>query len=831
MKERGEKLKKKFLLVLFFLGLFCSPTISQAAPPVDFDITVPERTGHYVRFLDHEGNPFPDPITTEATEMRTWGPPTGVSGTVKIVNNDPVDFTTSQNSNIFYYNTSKYEYTGLKIDAYYNGIVDWKINIPGNYVKYFSTTPPPGVTPVPDLHLDSSGLYGRNAYEQKSSTWSKTTHDFTVWSGSAWTAASGQWTEQSDGSYLLTQGRYFTAPTSKVAAEIGYSLVTVNVNATVKASAIHFGTDGQGMTVYAYNKEIKELFEDETGSSIDAPDGYTNGKTTGITSNPFTYTMENGDKLPKTYSTGTQLYSYQGWYKGSGNKVSMNTDYPPNITFDAEFDESKDEVHIVYKKVNSYNLVEKYQTESGAQIDPSWDQTVLVERNTTYTEQPDALKTDSSGKVWEYQGWKLSTDPAGTKKTDPVSVQMNGNKQIHYIYSEKRHNITEKWVDANSSNTLLNIPTNPDTTKKAETDGTYISTPTASITDNDGVSWEYTGWENVTDDPGTVHPATTPVSLTNIQDDIELKYHYTKKVTTATLSLSTDNEIVNNNSDVIWAAMLTNTGSYDLTNIVLKKTDAWAQGLAKPEGILVSVFGSTDRTFPISDSEWENGLSLENIVITPGTRATILLVNTKATGTHNQVLPAEIEVQANLAAPLKADGFVRIDDPDEPNLKQTDEVALINIPDFKFGTTGMLVQSQTKGLAVKEYIRNDYYPYIRFRDQSTSGDWALSVQLGTFSDGTNTLPNDTSITLKQGSLKKVTNYNKETEALQTIGSVTTKTLVSNQTSVALLDSSDKGVYQLEYDLSDVELNLGNTSGVSVGKKYTAQLTWDLSTGP
>ncbi|MFR3685480.1 MAG: WxL domain-containing protein, partial [Enterococcus sp.] len=201
---------------------------------------------------------------------------------------------------------------------------------------------------------------------------------------------------------------------------------------------------------------------------------------------------------------------------------------------------------------------------------------------------------------------------------------------------------------------------------------------------------------------------------------------------------------------------------------------------------------------------------------------------TTATGAVNQVLPAEIELDGNIASPLKADNFVRIDDPDEPNL-EPGNAGLINIPNFKFGQVTVSPFAQTKTLDTASY-QGGYNPYVRFIDKVSSGGWALTVKLGQFVDGTKTLPTTTSISLKNGDLKEVNNYDEHNESLTSIGGVGSKVITSDSTSVSLTNGGSQGVYQLDYAIGDVELNLLGNTGIA-GTSYTADMDWTLTTAP
>ncbi|WP_137664521.1 hypothetical protein [Enterococcus hulanensis] len=574
-------------------------------------------------------------------------------------------------------------------------------------------------------------------------------------------------------------------------------------------------------------QQVKEIFEDTTGALITVPSGYTQNKLSDITSDPYVYTMSGGSTLPKTYVIGSNIYTYQGWYKGAGNQGSINPTFPPNVTFSAEFDDLKDEVHLVYDVKLVRTVTENYIDTSGAVIDPSWNGTQSVATGSTFTATPAVSKT-SAGTEWLYQGWKLSTEPMSAVKTTPVSQTINANTTIQYIYRKNEHTLTEKIVDSSDGTTLLGVASNPASVNIDDND-TYTKIPVATLTDTSGDDWDYVGWENVTDASGVVNSSGTPVSIANVKGNKEIKYHYRLAKTTATLDLTPTPKIIANGGTVTWTSKLMNSGSTAMKDLKVQSTSIWASGLSNPVQVTYTPAIGIPQNF---SGNLAAGINLTGVTIPSGgvnNYATISFTTT-ATGAVNQVLPAEIEIDGNLTAKIKADNFVRIDDPDEPNLNQTGDSVFENLPDFRFGTVNALAGSQTKKLDASAYAAG-YNPYIRFKDQSLSGNWDVAVKLGQFSDGMNTLPTSTSISLNNGSFNTVNGYNTVSESLIPSGSVANKTLYSDGTSVVLHAGTTKGVYQINYNLNDVELSLPSTSGVSLGKPYNAILDWELSVGP
>ncbi|MGM0340124.1 WxL domain-containing protein [Enterococcus sp. AZ007] len=642
--------------------------------------------------------------------------------------------------------------------------------------------------------------------------------------------------KQADDTYLLNHSGAITiGGTEYFALNLGASDVSEisrSYSAVIDRGFTIFGNQGDTNYYYANYQQVKEIFENTAGAVIPAPSGYTQNKLSDVTSDPFTYTMSGGSSLPKTYVIGSNIYTYQGWYKGAGNQSSIDSSYPPNVTFSSEFDDAKDEVHIVYDVKAARVVTEQYIDESSTFVDPTWNGTVSVPTGSTFTQTPADPKTDSSGADWEYLGWKLSTESMGAMrpKTTPVSQVINANTIIQYVYRKKQHTLTERFVDVADGTTLLGITPNPNSVTTDDAD-TYTKTPAATLTDTTGDDWEYAGWENVTDASGTVNPITTPVSIANIKGNKEIKYHYRLKKTTATLNLTPTPQVVGSGNTVSWSSRLTNTGLTALKDLNLKATSNWASGLSAPTQVTVTPAGGAPQNFTISPVDWAGGFNLTGISIPSGganNYANITFTDT-ATGSVNQVLPAEIEIDGNMASPLTAENFVRIDDPDEPNLNPTGNAGLVNIPDFRFGDVEVKPYAQTKGLDTASY-QAGYNPYIRFKDQESLSGWSLTAKLGQFTSGSKTLPATTSIELNNGSLKEVQNYNKHNESLSGGTSVGNKSIPSDSTTVALTNGAAQGVYQLDYAFNDVELELLAHSGIA-GLSYTADMDWTLTTAP
>jgi len=591
---------------------------------------------------------------------------------------------------------------------------------------------------------------------------------------------------------------------------------------------------GKKITFFMKGFQVVENFEDETGTPVTPPAGFTQGKATDADENQYSYTM---GTLPNQYTVGSDAYEFEGWYQGSTKPVTLNTSDSPAITIDytqpksiADFDD-EGIITVVYKKKALHVLQEKYVDQSDGSLNSgSWDTSDSVIDGDNFTGTPAATKTDSSGTDWEYTGWKEGISGAVNSKTTPVQINnILGQKEIYYIYKKKNHTITEKWVDQADGSTLLNIIGNQKTSPIDDNDH-FTGTATATITDNTSADWDFIGWENVTDAPGVINPAAS-YAVNNIKGDKEIRYHYQARNTSATLNLNPTPQVTGSGGSVNWSSRLTNTGTSALNNLKLKATSNWASGLSAPTLVTVTPAGGIAQNFTISSVDWVGGFNLTGISIPSGgvnNYADITFTDT-ATGAVNQVLPAEIEIDGNMVGSLTAENFVRIDDPDEPNLEPLGNAGLINIPDFRFGDVEVKPYAQTKGLDAASY-QAGYNPYIRFKDQESLSGWSLTAKLGQFTSGSKTLPATTSIELSNGSLKEVQNYNKHNESLSGGTSVGNKSIPSDSTTVALTNGAAQGVYQLDYAFNDVELDLLAHSGIA-GLSYTADMDWTLTTAP
>ena len=794
-------------IVGMVIGVIGIPQVSEAAYTYSYPATTV-----YVELVNKQGEDFPLPLNMEAVDLRGLYPRkygavwTNMSAT-------PLTITKVGGKNVFAFHLPEVSSTTVPDSwSYYQMVANIKIVTP--------------LTTVNKLQWSTAFRQYQTLEDKLGSVFITPAH---------LSDSASRFTRNGDNTWNLDMGHDDPNPEPPGYRKRNFGTRKLDNEATAPSPSPKFtalGLDGDRVKLQLIAPQIREMFEDETGATIPVPPGgYTNNNYIDIIDQPFTYQMNNGSSLPKTYTDSGFIYTYKGWYHGAGNKGSIITAHPPSIGFNAlDVADSQNEVHIVYNKRAIRTLDEEYIDTSSATIEPSWNNMGQTTADgDTFNQTPAATKTDSSGTEWEYLGWKLGSEPMSAMKTTPVSHVISANTTIQYVYQKKQHMITEKWVDQADGTTLVPMTGNPKSNAVDDNDP-FSGSPAATITDSGGGIWDYTGWENATDAAGTVNSAAS-FTINNIKGGKEIRYHYQARNTTANLDLNPTPQVVASGGTVAWSSRLTNTGTSTLNNLTLKATSNWASGLSAPTQVTVTPAGGAPQNFTVSPVDWAGGFNLTGVSIPsggPNNYADITFTDT-ATGAVNQVLPAEIEIDGNMASPLTAENFVRIDDPDELNLNPSGNAGLINIPKFEFGDVEVKPFAQTKGLDAASY-QAGYNPYIRYKDQESLVGWDLTVKLSQFTSGSKTLPTTTSIKLNNGDLKEVHNYNKGNESLSSVGSIGNKTIFSDGTTVALTNGTAQGVYQLDYAFNDVELELLAHSGIA-GLRYEANMDWTLTTTP
>lgn len=695
-----SKVMKKLLALLTILGLSVGivgvPQKSEAA----FSYNLPAQTT-YIEFLNYKGEELSFSLDLKDM-MYVKASGTVNTGLNTLVSATPLSITKIPGKNLFALHIPAFSGTVANSGRYAEFTSEFRVTGVPVIPKYFGYSPPYGtgwpIKTFASLLTDSNGTIKQSSMN-------------IITSGSL--QSSGPPDYDGIQKYELTTGGFNVGGYSSFFNTRQMSSNSSGSNNSFSA----FGLDGDTLRIFLLFYGVNEYFEDDTGIPIPAPTGYETHNMVEVMSQPFAYQYANDSSLPKTYSDSSFEYTYVGWYKGYGRRADMVTTYPPSINFSATLNENTNEVHVVYKKRALRAVTEDYVDTSGTTIESSWSTTQTLGDGDTFIQTPVTTKTDTSGTDWEYQGWKLDSEPMSAMRpsTTPVSVLIDANKNIQYVYKKTEHTITEKWVDRSDGTTLVPMTGNPATNSIDDNDH-FTGSATATITDSGGGIWDFIGWENVTDDPGNVI-ASPAYAVNNIKGNKEIRYHYQARNTTATLDLTPTPQVVSSGSNVSWSSRLSNTGTSSLNNLTLKATSNWASGLSHPTQVTITPSSGAPASFTVGAGDWLTGVTLTGVNIPMGQSADITFTDT-ATGAVNQVLPAEIEITGNMASPLTAENFVRIDDPDEPNLNPTGNAGLINIPKFEFGEVEVKPFAQTKGLDAASY-QAGYNPYIRYKDQES----------------------------------------------------------------------------------------------------------------
>lgn len=581
---------------------------------------------------------------------------------------------------------------------------------------------------------------------------------------------------------------------------------------------------------------------------------FTQNKTININSNSFTYNMADGDELA-TYTarqgSTTYQYEYKGWYQGTTypGLDHLNTTDAPNISnSDLDFSDNSDtenQIHIVYDRrqvvpVTNQHVYFNSSSSSYETISGVADTSDSFIRGNNYQRAASdipATVDDGSNGLWRYTGnWYVNYDSSNIYSGD-VDFNM-GNMSaaaIQYIYEPSaKYTMTEEIVDTTTGQSIAGSPT---TTNPSIFDGDdYTATPAGTFDDTDGNTWNYVGWENITDDAGNIR--TDAVEITNVSSAKAVRFHYERANTTAEIKLTPDEQIVkipngSNDKTVTWTTEITNTHTSNaLANL---KLTASTQGLTNPINLTITVDGQ-DTDF--SNVNLASGVALTGVTIPAGKKATVVFTS-KASGAANTIVPAEVTLKGNLGNDISADNFVRIDDNDEPNQEAVGGLSFINLPDFRFGSTKVNSMGQNKKLDASEYENPAYAPYVRFKNLDTvNPNWVISVKMSQFtginaSGVSDSLSTATSLTLGEGKLNRVEDFNTSSERLSQVGgNISKKTIQADgvSTGIELAQGTAQGIYQLDYDFDDVALFIPANQGMK-GVNYTSTLDWTLTNAP
>ncbi|WPH52111.1 WxL domain-containing protein [Enterococcus faecalis] len=144
-------------------------------------------------------------------------------------------------------------------------------------------------------------------------------------------------------------------------------------SANLSSGNLAYWNVGSPIYYHLTNRKVTENFVDTNGAKITPPTGFTQGKQTAITSDP--YTFKQAGTLPDTYTTGGKTYKFKGWYKGKTKPSTLTTTKAPSyaVTYDGN-----DDLNVVYEEVvtKTYTLPSKeitfgYVDEKGNLINPA----------------------------------------------------------------------------------------------------------------------------------------------------------------------------------------------------------------------------------------------------------------------------------------------------------------------------------------------------------------------------------------------------------------------------------------------------------------------------
>ncbi|WP_425268317.1 WxL domain-containing protein [Enterococcus faecalis] len=124
-----------------------------------------------------------------------------------------------------------------------------------------------------------------------------------------------------------------------------YFLRRVINSANLSSGNLTYWTVGSPIYYHLTNRKVTENFVNTSGAKITAPSGFTQGKQTAITSDP--YTFKQAGTLPDTYTTGGKTYKFKGWYKGKTKPSTLTTTKAPSygVTYD-----DNDDLNVVYEE-------------------------------------------------------------------------------------------------------------------------------------------------------------------------------------------------------------------------------------------------------------------------------------------------------------------------------------------------------------------------------------------------------------------------------------------------------------------------------------------------
>ena len=186
-------------------------------------------------------------------------------------------------------------------------------------------------------------------------------------------------------------------------------------------------------------RKVTENFVDATGAKITPPTGFTQGKQTGIDSDP--YTFKQAGTLPDTYKAGTKTYKFKGWYKGKTKPNTLTTTKAPSyaVTYD-----DNDDLNVVYEEINFPETTYQFGfvNEAGQLVNPD-------DINLTY---------DYKSIVYRGTGAAGSTVSFGTIANNQSGVKVGNLRQVTLPAKNIAQPTVVGWNGEAFANFSINLP-------------------------------------------------------------------------------------------------------------------------------------------------------------------------------------------------------------------------------------------------------------------------------------------------------------------------------------------------------------------------------------
>ncbi|MGC3848788.1 WxL domain-containing protein [Enterococcus faecalis] len=186
-------------------------------------------------------------------------------------------------------------------------------------------------------------------------------------------------------------------------------------------------------------RKVTENFVDATGAKITPPTGFTQGKQTGIDSDP--YTFKQAGTLPDTYKAGTKTYKFKGWYKGKTKPSTLTITKAPSyaVTYD-----DNDDLNVVYEEINFPETTYQFGfvNEAGQLVNPD-------DISLTY---------DYKSIVYRGTGAAGSTVSFGTIANNQSGVKVGNLRQVTLTAKNIAQPTVVGWNGEAFANFSINLP-------------------------------------------------------------------------------------------------------------------------------------------------------------------------------------------------------------------------------------------------------------------------------------------------------------------------------------------------------------------------------------